>query len=56
MRKIHNGGNRIKQGGGKKITTEMMATNVIASRPLKGDQLRRRQLMPIFEIGQNIDM
>ena len=38
----------------KKITVEIVATNVVASRPPNGDRLQRRPLVPIvFVIGMS---
>ena len=36
----------------KKITAEIVATNVVASRPPNGDRLQRRPLVPIGISGK----
>ena len=36
-----------KKRGKKKIMVEIVATNVVASRPPNGDRLQRRPLVPI---------
>ena len=49
MRKIDDGEKKErKKKKKKKITVEIVATNVVASRPPNGDQLQRRQLVPII--------
>ena len=47
MRKIDDGERKKeKKERKKKITVEIVATNVVASRPPNGDRLQRRLLVP----------
>ena len=46
MRKIDDGEKKRKRK--KKITVEIVATNVVASRPPNGDRLQRQPLVPII--------
>ena len=48
MRNIDNGEEKEK----KKIPVEIVATNIVASQPPKGDRLQRRPLMPIKTQGK----
>ena len=48
MRKIDDGERKKEKEKRKKITVEIVATNVVASRPPNGDRLQRRPLVPIF--------
>ena len=47
MRKIDDG-EKEKKGGKKKITVEIVATNVVANRPPNGDPLQCQPLVPIL--------
>ena len=46
MRKIDDGERKKEKKRKKKITVEIVATNVVASRPPNGDRLQRRPLVP----------
>ena len=47
MRNIDDGEEKKKEKERKKITVEIVATNVVASRAPNGDRLQRRPLVPI---------
>ena len=47
MRKVDDGEKKKKKKRKKKIMTEIVATNVVASRPPNGDRLQCRPLVPI---------
>ena len=47
MRKVGDGEKRKRKRKEKKITAEIVATNVVASQPPNGDRLQRRPLVPI---------
>ena len=50
MRNIDDG-EKEKKKKKKKIMTEIVATNVVASRPPNGDRLQRRPLVPKVFVG-----
>ena len=55
MRKIDDGEKKKKKKEKKeKITVEIVATNVVASRPPNGDHLHRKLLVPIEEHTEKI--
>ena len=53
MRKVDDGKRKEKRKE-KKITAEIVATNVVASRPPNGNRLQRRPLVPIVEKVQEL--
>ena len=50
MRKGRDGGKK----RGKRVTVEIVASNVVASRPPNGDRLQHRPLVPIMEPMQEV--
>ena len=55
MRNIDDGEKKRKRKKEKeKIMAEIVATNVVASRPPNGDRLQRRPLVPIMDAMDNL--